>query len=87
MALLIGNAIGFVAALFDQLDNVVDVLGWESVGTFIVRAVFIRAHPKPLTYSTVAHFILFIPLCVVIILFSDSSLIPSYWKCFTILVF
>ncbi len=38
IALLIGNAIGFVVALIGQINNVVGVMGWGSVAIYLLLA-------------------------------------------------
>jgi hypothetical protein len=38
LALLIGNAVGFVVALIGQINNVVGVLGWGNVVIYLILA-------------------------------------------------
>ena len=38
LALLIGNAVGFVVALIGQINNVVGVLGWGNVVIYLLLA-------------------------------------------------
>ena len=51
MALLIGNAIGFVVALIGQLNNVIGTLGWSSVAIYLLFVIgygyfqFIKMEP------------------------------------------
>ncbi len=51
LALIIGNAIGFVVALIGQINNVVGVLGWGSVAIFLLLALgfgyfqFVKTEP------------------------------------------
>jgi hypothetical protein len=51
LALLIGNAIGFVVALIGQINNVVGVMGWGSVAIYLLLALgygyfqFIKTEP------------------------------------------
>ena len=51
IALLIGNAIGFVVALIGQINNVVGVMGWGSVAIYLLLALgygyfqFVKTEP------------------------------------------